>query len=192
VYLHDLLEEKSKKPLYVYWPLTKSSIFWPLRQDMVSPKVLESIRSKKQSKQASNVEMKGGEEIADPWSVWNPNNRLGITHSFPEPAEAEEFTYTTPSMPRGYSELEFELWDRSVLSVNHWSFSIEEFVEPDASGSSLPNSLPLVSTPSTSAFLAPLLTPQHWLLIGKHIKVKVNSSFIVVKPTARPTGIFAT
>ncbi|KAK7017533.1 hypothetical protein VNI00_018585 [Paramarasmius palmivorus] len=225
VSLKDVLEERTKKPLYLYWPVLKSSIFAPLPHDLVPERLWAPQKKQKKVKErnwdtetvegpsvteeplglledsvgmennetdddeAGDVDEQENVEIDDPWSVWNPNNESGITHSVVEAENSDnrisnESTY---------------LWDRTAFSPSWSAGSIEYEIQAKLDGlfDSLPANLrspSLSPLPSPSAPRIPAV-PMHWFLHPKLVnmifQVKVKSKEIFIETSMRPTGIVA-
>ncbi|KAK7024543.1 hypothetical protein VNI00_016218 [Paramarasmius palmivorus] len=214
VFLKDVLEEKTKKPLYVYWPVLKSSIFAPSQHDLVpeclwndktkqkkmyrqcrgsnteiveAPSMAEEplqlldgsvatgdVSTKKDTDSDDNKTDDGSDpgdlendEVNDPWSIWNPNNRTGITHSVIEVENSRS----------GVSNESNYMWEKTAFSSSCTMRSLS------------PSPIPSPSAPLLRSL------PMHWFLhpklVGINFQVKVDAKEIFVQTSARPTGITA-
>ncbi|KAK7032632.1 hypothetical protein VNI00_012897 [Paramarasmius palmivorus] len=226
VSLKHVLEERTKKPLYLYWPVLTSSIFAPLPHDLVPERFWAPQKKSKlngrwrddnvetpeeplhlledgveieeivvennetnDDDEAENAEIEEDLEMEDPWSVWNPNHRSGITHSIID---------VEGSRSRISDESTY-LWDRTVFSPCWSAGSIEYEMQArlDVLFDSLPAHLRSPSPPPLPSPSAPGLpaVPTHWFLHPKLVnmmfQVKVMSKEIFIETSARPTGIVA-
>ncbi|EEB88870.1 hypothetical protein MPER_13106, partial [Moniliophthora perniciosa FA553] len=212
VFIKDVLVVKTEQPLYVFWPVPKSSLFYPSQEDLVplTRRLQHTVFPQTKIKQAA-AELQQ-EQPVDPWDPWDPRQPsppipvselpdTDLSQIYGSPAVSCDEQHDAPPTPQAMEDDEntfrldeIDLWDRISLSTNARVFTGDEYAPPPPtppcrSPSPEPLPPPVLASSSSSSTLC------HWCLhpnlVDKLVQVKFadlpKATFL--QTTKRPTGV---
>ncbi|EEB88868.1 hypothetical protein MPER_13108 [Moniliophthora perniciosa FA553] len=210
VFIKDVLVLKTGQPIYAFWPVPKSSIFYPSQEDLVplQRRLQQTVRPEVQSNVAT-VE----NEMLDPWDPWDPRQTVplpdsvssstGSTATFGEPHTLRNriFSQANPSLLDEDAEVPLSprtiednhgntfphdnthLWNRVTLPTAARVFTGDEYVSPPPTPPRLSPPPPSPPLPVASSAAS---TAQHWLIQVKFADLPKPT---YIQTTKRPTGV---